>query len=177
MKFRHEYKHCINNVDIYCLRSRLRVVMNYDSNCGDDGTYVVKSLYFDNFYDKALREKIDGVNKREKFRIRYYGNDTSFIRLEKKSKVNGLCFKESVPLTKEQCTDILCGNREFMAESENSLMREFYAKMISGRGFQFPMPQKRMSFTIFRLRLTVCLIRLKILLFRKSSLPPMHLTS
>lgn len=129
MKFRHEYKHCINNADIYCLRSRLRVVMNYDSNCGDDGTYVVKSLYFDNFYDKALREKIDGVNKREKFRIRYYGNDTSFIRLEKKSKVNGLCFKESVPLTKEQCTDILCGNREFMAESENSLMREFYAKM------------------------------------------------
>ena len=103
--------------------------MDYDNNCNDDGTYVVKSLYLDNFYDKALREKVDGVNRREKFRIRYYGTDTSFIRLEKKSKINGLCLKETVPLTKEQCTDIINGNREFMAESENKLLREFYSKM------------------------------------------------
>ena len=33
--------------------------------------------YFDNYRDKALREKIDGVSRREKFRIRYY-NDVYF---------------------------------------------------------------------------------------------------
>ena len=132
MKFRHEYKHCINNIDIYCLRTRLKTVMDFDKNCNDDCTYIVKSLYFDNVYDKALREKVDGVNRREKFRIRYYGTDTSFIRLEKKSKINGLCIKEGIRLTTKQCIDIINGNRDFMVESENELLREFYGKMKYG---------------------------------------------
>ena len=86
MKLRHEYKHQINLSDIIQLRTRLGAVMMRDENATEDGTYFVKSLYFDNYMDKALREKIDGVDRREKFRIRYYGTDTTFIRLEKKAK-------------------------------------------------------------------------------------------
>ena len=129
MKFRHEYKHRINLMDIYCLRTRLLAVMKHDENAGEDGTYLVKSLYFDNYMDKALREKQDGVNKREKFRIRYYGTDTSFIKLEKKSKINGLCNKESVPITKEECQSIIDGKIEFMLQDERTLVRELYSKM------------------------------------------------
>ena len=36
--------------------------------------------------DKALREKINGAAEREKFRIRYYHDDFSLIKLEKKQK-------------------------------------------------------------------------------------------
>ncbi len=54
----------------------------------------MRSLYFDTPEDKALWEKVDCVNMREKFRIRYYNGDTSYIVLEKKCKVNGLCGKE-----------------------------------------------------------------------------------
>ena len=129
MKFRHEYKHCINLMDIYCLRTRLSAFMKHDKNAGEDGKYIVKSLYFDNYLDQALREKVDGVNKREKFRIRYYGTDTSFIRLEKKSKINGLCNKESVCITKEECLSIIDGNIEFMRQDERELVRELYSKM------------------------------------------------
>lgn len=129
MKFRHEYKHCINLMDIYCLRTGLSAIMKHDRNAGEDGTYLVKSLYFDNYMDQALREKVDGVNKREKFRIRYYGTDTSFIRLEKKSKINGLCNKVSVRITKEECQSIIDGNIEFMKEDERNLLRELYSKM------------------------------------------------
>ena len=129
MKFRHEYKHQINLADIYGLRTRLSAVVKHDSNCDADGTYFVKSLYFDNYMDKALREKIDGVNKREKFRIRYYGADTSFIRLEKKSKINGLCNKISCKITAEECQKIIDGDIEFMKDSEYTLMRELYSKM------------------------------------------------
>ena len=75
MKFRHEYKHQINLSDIYGLRTRLAAVLERDSYVEEDGTYFVKSLYFDNYMDKALREKVDGVKKREKFRIRYYETD------------------------------------------------------------------------------------------------------
>ena len=129
MKFRHEYKHEVNRSDIIGLRMRLSAIMARDENAGEDGTYMIKSLYFDNYRDKALREKQDGVDKREKFRIRYYNEDTSFIRLEKKSKVNGLCLKESVPITKEECQKILEGDIHFLLESEQELMRELYAKM------------------------------------------------
>ena len=129
MKFRHEYKHQVNLADIYGLRTRLSAIAGHDSNCDADGTYFVKSLYFDNYMDKALREKIDGVNKREKFRIRYYGTDTSFIKLEKKSKINGLCNKVSCPITAEECQKIIDGDIEFMKDSEYELMHELYSKM------------------------------------------------
>lgn len=129
LKFRHEYKHQINLSDIYGLRARLGAVAKHDPHAEADGTYFIKSLYFDNYMDKALHEKQDGVNKREKFRIRYYGTDTTFIRLEKKSKINGLCNKESCSITAEECQKIIDGDIEFLLESENELMRELYAKM------------------------------------------------
>ena len=60
-----------------------------------DGSYRVTSLYFDTPYDTALREKLDGVDRREKFRLRYYGELPGFLKLEKKFKVDGLCGKRS----------------------------------------------------------------------------------
>lgn len=96
-----------------------------------DGIYQIRSLYFDNLSDKALREKIDGVNAREKFRIRYYNNDTSFIVLEKKSKINGLCAKESCQITKEEAEKIVDGNIKWLSKSEKTLCRELYFKMVS----------------------------------------------
>ena len=129
MKFRHEYKHQINLSDVYGLRTRLSAVAKYDPYAREDGTYIVKSLYFDNYMDKALREKVDGVGRREKFRIRYYGTDTSFIKLEKKSKINGLCNKVSCRITAEECQRIVDGDFEFLLHSDKELMRELYAKM------------------------------------------------
>ena len=129
MKFRHEYKHRINLSDMYGLRARLLAVAMHDPHAEADGTYFIKSLYFDNYMDKALHEKQDGVDRREKFRIRYYGTDTSFIRLEKKSKISGLCNKESCNITAEECRKIIDGDIEFMRESERELLRELYAKM------------------------------------------------
>lgn len=129
MNLRHEYKHQINLSDILGLRTRLNVVAKHDSHSCDDGTYLIKSLYFDNYMDKALREKIDGVNNREKFRIRYYGTDTSFIRLEKKSKINGLCNKVSCKITEEECQKIIFGDIDFMKNSKHMLMKELYSKM------------------------------------------------
>lgn len=129
MKFRHEYKHTINLSDMMCLERKLSAICKYDSHADKDGTYFIKSLYFDNYLDKALREKIDGINFREKFRIRYYGTDTSFIRLEKKSKINGLCNKVSTQISEKMCNDIINGNIGFMRDSGIELLSEFYAKM------------------------------------------------
>lgn len=56
MKFRHEWKHEINNSDMIILRQRLKTVIKSDRN-SVDGKYEIRSRCFDNLYDKALREK------------------------------------------------------------------------------------------------------------------------
>lgn len=129
MQFRHELKQEITYADMLILRPRLRAVMQQDTHT-IEGRYKIRSLYFDNFDDKALKEKVDGVNIREKFRIRYYNGDTSLINLEKKSKINGLCRKEGVRLSIEQTEDILKGNYLWMSQSSESLIRELYFKVL-----------------------------------------------
>ena len=129
MKFRHEFKHSINYSDYLSLRSRLQAVLKPDLKASETGVYIIRSLYFDNADDKVLCEKLDGLNKREKFRLRYYNNDPSYIRLEKKSKMNGLCSKQVVSITKEQCDRLLDGERTFLKESGNPLFLELYNKM------------------------------------------------
>lgn len=129
MQFRHEYKFQLNYSDYLILKSRLAQVMQHDTNVGKGNEYKIRSLYFDNIYDKALMEKVNGVNCREKFRIRYYDDDFTFIRLEKKSKINGLCNKVSCPITKEECAKILRGDLDWMLHSEHNLIKELYVKM------------------------------------------------
>lgn len=129
MQARHEWKHEINHVDLLTLRQRLRVVTYTDAHA-KNGQYMIRSLYFDNLEDKALREKLDGINIREKFRIRMYNLDDTLIRLEKKSKQNGLCRKESIALTKEQTQMILDGEYDFMVQSGKKLLEELYLKMM-----------------------------------------------
>ena len=129
LKLRHELKHNINPQDDLILSSRLRKLFKHDANADSHGIYRVSSLYFDTPYDKALRQKIDGVNQREKFRLRYYGNDTSFIRLEKKFKINGLCGKHSVKVSQEQAVCIISGDINFLLECEHPLLLELYSKM------------------------------------------------
>lgn len=126
---RHELKHHINYLDYIAIKNRLQAVAQPDANVGENGTYQIRSLYFDNYQDKALREKIDGVNKREKFRIRYYNDDFTYIKLEKKSKIYGLCNKLSATITKEECERIIAGDIEWMRESKQALILELYAKM------------------------------------------------
>lgn len=130
MKFRHEIKHEINAWDALVLRQRLRAVAKPDPHAMN-GSYQIRSLYFDNPEDKALREKLDGVSRREKFRIRYYNGDTSLIHLEKKQKINDLTSKESVLLTEEEAQAIAQGNYSLDAGSSCGLVVELYGKMKS----------------------------------------------
>ena len=103
--------------------------MKTDPYTSEDGSYRVRSIYFDNSEDKALKEKIYGIRKREKFRIRYYNDDFSFIILEKKIKNNGLCLKYGAALTEQECRRILNGDILWMKDHFHELVREFYAKM------------------------------------------------
>lgn len=131
IKFRHEIKHYINVLDYLVIRSRLRQFMRLDENADINGEYKIRSLYFDNYQDKALMEKINGVNPREKFRLRFYNYDHTFIRLEKKCKINRLATKESVGITKLECEALLSGDIDYLKNSNRYLFNELYFKMKS----------------------------------------------
>ncbi len=131
MQFRNEVKHLITPSDKVSLCAALRSVARPDPHVGERGQYIIRSLYFDNLYDKALREKLDGVSQREKFRIRYYDDDLTFIRLEKKMKRADLGCKISCPITAEEVERILKGDTHWMLQSGRALLVELYSKMHS----------------------------------------------
>lgn len=128
MDLRHEWKHEISYLDLLVIRQRLSAVAKRDSHAVN-GKYFIRSLYFDNLSDKALREKLDGISRREKFRIRYYNGNTSIIHLEKKSKIGGLGNKQSADLTAEEAQWIVDGKLDWMLESGRPLLQELYVKM------------------------------------------------
>ncbi len=128
MKPRHEWKHEITAADRLVLSARLSAVARRDGH-GQNGRYEIRSLYFDDPRDTALREKLDGVARREKFRIRYYNGDASYICLEKKVKWDGLCGKRSVLLSTQEVQLLLDGNLGWMPSSGRPLIQELYWKM------------------------------------------------
>ncbi len=134
MNFRNEWKHEITPFDKLILTGRLSAIMKRDRHA-TDGLYHIRSLYFDDLHDTALYEKIDGVNMRDKYRLRYYNGDTSYIVLERKSKINGLCSKKSVPISIHD-TALLSGNRTIsLDELESPEVQKLYAEM-QGKGLR-----------------------------------------
>lgn len=128
MQFRHEIKHELNKLDMLVLRQRLSAVMHRDPHV-IGGFYDIRSLYFDNADDKALREKINGSSIREKYRIRLYNRDASVIHLERKFKYDSLGYKDSASLTEEETRRILRGDISWMASSENEVILGFYTRL------------------------------------------------
>ena len=129
MNGRHELKYYINVADYAQLRSRLRIVSKPDEHAGTDGGYTIRSLYFDNYNDKVIIDKLSGQSEREKFRLRYYNGDTSFIRLERKRKANRLCYKESAAMTREQCAALLAGRYDVLKDPAVPLWMDLYTKV------------------------------------------------
>ena len=128
VQYRHEVKHEIGYSDMLILRRRLGAVMMRDSHAVD-GKYEIRSLYVDNIYDKALLEKLNGINVREKYRIRMYNGDTSMIRLERKFKHGGLGHKDSARLTKEEARAIVSGDVGWMADSNDEVILGLYTRI------------------------------------------------
>ena len=126
---RHEFKHQISPPEDLVLSGRLRRLFAHDAHAGPDGSYRVTSLYFDTPYDAALREKLDGADRREKFRLRYYEADPAWLKLEKKFKVNGLCGKRSARLSREEGERLLAGDAGFLLQLEEPVLRELYHKL------------------------------------------------
>lgn len=126
--FRYENKYVLTTAGYRMLRTRLRALMEGDANVNEQGEYFIRSLYFDDAFQTGLTDKREGALLREKFRIRFYNMDDSFIRLESKQKHDYLTKKESAVLTRAMVEDILAGKLWDLYDTDQPLLRSFYLK-------------------------------------------------
>lgn len=124
-KYRHELKFKISNSAAEVLKQKLSLILKKDKNAYySDGSYLIKSLYFDDLDSSSYYEKMDGILYRKKYRIRIYNNNDEFIRLEKKMKHNTYTAKEQILISKDIYSKILNGKLDEI-DSPTGLLEEF----------------------------------------------------
>ena len=153
--YRYEKKYLVTNIQMEILKNTLSAALYLDSNIKNpDGSYFIRSLYFDDYKDTSYYQVIDGISKREKYRIRYYDLDPSYITLEKKSKQNNLGKKDKDKLTKEMVMKFI--NKEeietdkpVIAELQNKMKTNLYKPVVIidylRRAFTYPINDVRIT--------------------------------
>lgn len=132
-RLRHEYKYYINNLVYHELRERFKYVLKTDRNMKDEEGYIISSIYFDDFHNSAINDKVDGTRFRKKYRIRLYNHQDSVIKLECKSKYNNYISKEWAPLSREEYDSILGEDYEFLLSRQEDICKKLYAGYASKR--------------------------------------------
>ena len=131
IKYRHELKYQITDAQLQMLKNRITHLIPPDSHAGKDGTYTIRSLYFDDYDDRCLRENEDGTDPREKFRIRIYNHSADRITLECKRKERGKTHKTSCPLTEEQARILMAGKTVPDIGSQPPLLQKLTMLMLT----------------------------------------------
>ena len=54
-QYRHELKYQVTDAEIQMLRNRITHLLPLDSHVAKTGSYVIRSLYFDDYYDRCMK--------------------------------------------------------------------------------------------------------------------------
>ena len=106
---RHEEKFLITLPQAALLAARLRAVARPDPHARPDGSYFIRSVYFDDTFFSAYNDKLSGTEHREKFRLRFYNFDARALWLEKKIKHGNLTGKRSARVDAGEAAEMLVG--------------------------------------------------------------------
>lgn len=124
-EYRHEYKYVCTLKQLAYVNNAVKGIMELDSNVSEEGCYIVRSLYFDDYWNSCYYDNLYGHEPREKFRIRIYNGSSSNINLELKKKQNGKIKKESCRLTYDICRRIIDGKELDFNAMDAALYRKF----------------------------------------------------
>jgi SPX domain protein involved in polyphosphate accumulation len=125
--YRHEVKYHINRHDAYMLERMLGRVMHMDANCDADGSYWIRSLYFDSQDNRDYIEKLCGVAERKKLRLRIYDTDTAAVKLEIKNKSGSFVFKETAEIKRDDAYKLICGEKNVLLIYDDRVSRKAFA--------------------------------------------------
>lgn len=124
--YRYELKFLLTEKKAEVLKHRLAFVMDKDMHSvNPNGEYYIRSLYFDDIYNTAYFEKIDGIYIREKYRIRCYNCDDSYISLEMKGKKGDLTYKRRALISKEEYLLLVNSGYNKIDVGDREVLKEF----------------------------------------------------
>lgn len=109
IRYRHEYKYPLTHGQILIEDARINAIMSKDIHVGENGFYNIRSLYFDDYENSCYMDNENGVDDREKYRIRIYNHSPERINLELKQKIRGKTSKRSCLITLSQCRALMDG--------------------------------------------------------------------
>jgi hypothetical protein len=157
--YRHELKYYITLGEYELLQRKLSLTMERDAFAKKNGgEYFIRSLYFDDRDDSAFREKLSGIDERDKFRIRIYDMRDDVIKLECKHKSNGYIKKQSIGLSRREYEKLMSGDRLFLLNRPEPFARRMYLEFAqralkpavivdyTREAFVFPMEDVRVTF-------------------------------
>lgn len=132
--YRNEWKYNCDESGFVLLSARLQQILAIDEHTLKNNKYSIHSLYFDDYRNSCARDNAYGIEKRFKWRIRYYDGPRRSLHLELKEKRYGRCHKSSCPLTKKQLKLILSQKPEEVLWSTNQkLLKRFCAEILTRR--------------------------------------------
>lgn len=125
MKYRTEWKYVCDEYQLDLLENKIRAVLGEDSHA-HHRKYRIRSLYFDDYINRCAFDNDSGSSRRFKWRIRYYDDDNSFIKLEKKEKKMDLCLKRVSVIKRQECEAIMEGKiSDVLWNTDDRLVKEF----------------------------------------------------
>ena len=133
MKFRHELKYLISSAELEIIKTRVNNLLSLDSHTDSTGAYSIRSLYFDDYFNRCFYENENGTDPREKFRIRIYNHSSDRITLECKRKEHGMTNKTSCPLSEEQARILMSGKTVPDIANQHPLLRKLTLAMLQNR--------------------------------------------
>lgn len=129
LPLRHELKYFINEEQYFVLSGVLDSVLQRDPNGDEFNEYHIRSLYFDTVFNDALFDKMDGVQDRNKYRIRIYNFSDRLIKLECKTKVGSLISKRSITIPKLLCEQLIAGDPAGLETTRSGLLNDMFREM------------------------------------------------
>lgn len=123
-----ELKYYVSLADSVTLSKRLSSVMSRDS-FSVNGSYRVKSLYFDSICDGDFYSKVDGDNIRKKIRLRIYDESMDRAKLEWKAKEGQFQHKHSLWLKREDAEKMTQGDYSVLKNYDSPEALRFYSAM------------------------------------------------
>ena len=140
---RYEFKYLLNQQLARAIEEDVRLFMSYDGyvhpELGDK--YYVRSLYFDNWATENFLEKVDGMKKRNKYRIRTYSKEENIdtpLFLEKKGRTNERTYKVRVNIDSKHLN-------YFLHPGFHDIILSKYKDNELAEGFVFDCNRKRLK--------------------------------
>lgn len=124
LHYRHEYKYPLTNGQILVEDAKISAIAFKDVHVGETGFYNVRSLYFDDYENSCYMANENGVDEREKFRIRIYNQSAERISLELKEKIRGKTSKSACLISESQCRQLMKGQIPTVIDSSQRVLNK-----------------------------------------------------